>query len=134
MSRANANEESRLFELLIVNLSRLFNTQINQTFQDSPNSYANQLEAVGFPEEDIPSRFKDPISGGIITTAVCVRQNGHMFFFDKDTITHWLREHATNPITRGPLKLSDIKEAQLLQEEIDTFVERTLTNKKHPTP
>ena len=74
---------------------------------------------------DIPIVFCCAISTIIMTKPVYYPGQPNIFYEEKN-IRRWLSTRNTNPYTREPLKLTDLKPAQILQYDIEEFVQHVM--------
>lgn len=91
------------------------------TVHTSSPSFSERLERIGFPATEIPIALICPIFYQIMNRPV-IDQYGHIY--DEDFILAWFKRSTTSPLNRQPLKPSDLKLANLLEYDIEEFVEK----------
>lgn len=90
------------------------------------------LAEINFPETNVPQKYCCAISYAIMTDPVYDIKTPQIFF-ERINILRWLKNSRTNPYTCLPLTKQDLKPAQLLQYDIESFVSEQLAkNKKQP--
>lgn len=87
---------------------------------DNSPSFSTRLEAIHYPQTDVPTDYICPISQTVMNKPV-IDIYGHIY--DEVSIIQWLRQNTTSPINRQPLSVSDLKPANLCEYDIEAFVE-----------
>lgn len=87
---------------------------------DNSPSFSARLEAIHYPQTDVPADYICPISQTVMNKPV-IDIYGHIY--DEVSIIEWLRRNQTSPINRQPLSLADLKPANLCEYDIEAFVE-----------
>lgn len=82
------------------------------------------LRNIGF-EGDIPREYQCCILLQIMSDPVYDPRQPKCFY-EFAAIYRWIKEHGTNPLTRQPLHVGDLKSANILQHDIDNFVDELL--------
>jgi|GEM_PF-7105072 len=75
----------------------------------------------GYDEDPIFSRYEYPITNNIIRYPVAIRENGVIHYYELAAIYMWIRDHGTNPLTRGRLNLRDVN--------VDLEAQRAIENR-----
>lgn len=131
----NANMMNDAIEINADRMRRGFNAMVMRSINThlSPHQLcaavddnAQKLENIGF-EGDIPDAFICPLSFNIMTHPVYDAGFPKGYRFEQSWIMEELTIRQKNPFTTTPLGLNGLVPDQKLKDEIDTFVQQTLS-------